>query len=147
MSLSVESWRVTLACQEERRSLTAMLGRLKEPQLEGLVRALETRGGEPGPCCPVPANQRRPSDQSEAWLMARVFRGWGEDTGAMVRLPWCDQGDTDIYTCCNPFHWARVVTPGGSGCELGYGQGFLSLDRSQTSKTRSLTFPLKKIYL
>ena len=123
-----------------------MLGRLKEQQLEGLVRALETRGGEPGPCCPVPANQRRPSDQSETRVMARVFRGWGEDTGDMVRLPWCDQGDTDIYTCCNPFHWARVVTPGVSSYELGYGQGFFSLNRSQTSKTRSLAFPLKKRY-
>ena len=98
-----------------------MLGRLKEPVLEGLVRALETRGAEPGPCCPVPpANQRRglaSGDQSEAGLMARVFRGWGEDSEAMVtmvRLPWCDLGEPDLYTCCNPFHWSRVCTPGGS---------------------------------
>ena len=96
-----------------------MLGRLKEPVLEGLVRALESRGAEPGPCCPVPpANQRRglaSGDQSEAGLMARVFRGWEEDSEDMVRLPWCDLGEPGLYTCCNPFHWSRVCTPGGSG--------------------------------
>ena len=107
--------RVRLSAQEERRSLTAILGRLKEAALEGLLRALETGGAEPGPCCPVPANQRpagASSDQSEpALAMARVFRGWGE-SGDMVRLPWCDPGDPDIYTCCNPFHWSRVCPPG-----------------------------------
>ena len=91
-----------------------MLGRLKETQLEGLVKALDTRGGEPGPCCPVPANQRptlaRTHDQSEAAIMARVFRGWSE--GDMVRLPWCEEEELGLYICCNPFHWSRVYPSG-----------------------------------
>ena len=91
-----------------------MLGRLKETQLEGLVKALDTRGGEPGPCCPVPANQRpalaRAHDQSEAAIMARVFRGWSE--GDMVRLPWCEEEELGLYICCNPFHWSRVCPSG-----------------------------------
>ena len=89
-----------------------MLGRLKETQLEGLVRALETRGGEPGPCCPVPANQRPGlSDQSEAGVMARVFRGWPDDQ-VMVTLPWCYNEEPSLYICCNPFHWSRVCHTG-----------------------------------
>ena len=89
-----------------------MLGRLKETQLEGLVRALETRGGEPGPCCPVPANQRPGlSDQSEAGVMARVFRGWPHDQ-VMVTLPWCYNEEPSLYICCNPFHWSRVCHTG-----------------------------------
>ena len=43
--------RVTPGLQDEKRNISAVLGRLKEPQLEGLVRAVETQGAVPGPCC------------------------------------------------------------------------------------------------
>ena len=102
--------------QDEKKVVTAVLSRLKEPQVAGLVAAVETRGAEPGPCCPVPALPR-PGPAPIHALMCRLYRGWGPDTREaweLVRLPSCDcDTSDDIYTCCNPYHWSRLLQPGG----------------------------------
>jgi len=94
-------------CQDaQRKSVTSMLQRLKEGQLESLVKAVETNGEDPGQCCPVPAQDR---DLAPNLIMCQLFR-WSNVSEAdqMVRLPWCSS-HCDIYVCCNPFHWSRVI--------------------------------------
>ena len=103
--------------QDEKKVVTAVLSRLKEPQVAGLVAAVESRGADPGPCCPVPALPR-PGPAPIHALLCRLYR-WGGGpepalAGELVRLPSCDcDTSDDIYTCCNPYHWSRVLDPGG----------------------------------
>ena len=97
----------------KKKSISSMLHRLKEAQLESLVRAVETGGQEPGQCCPVPVQGR---DVSPHVVMCHVFR-WrhlvtSEDQ--LVRLPLCSSDSDHIYTCCNPYHWSRVIHSGNT---------------------------------
>ncbi|GFS06672.1 mothers against decapentaplegic homolog [Elysia marginata] len=101
----------------------AFFKRLKEEQLENLVHAMESRGGEVTPCVPVSKTELRQHRTaglgavSPHILCCRVFRwpGLRSDT-EMRRLPSCKTGSDDAggggtggVVCCNPYHWSVVV--------------------------------------
>lgn len=109
---------VSLQEELELKSVThSFLKRLKVEQLEVLVRAMESRGGEVTPCVPV--------SRSDLWLgkhvvspyvlCCRVFR-WPDlrSDVEMKRLPSCTRlnEDKEAVVCCNPYHWSVVVKIG-----------------------------------
>lgn len=107
--------------QEDRRNVaTAMLKRLKEPALEGLVRAVENKGADTGSCCLVPKGDLRLGRHtvSPHLLCCQLFR-WSDISyeWELVRVPLCmiNWENDQLYTCCNPYHWARLAKPGSSG--------------------------------
>ncbi|GFN98057.1 mothers against decapentaplegic homolog [Plakobranchus ocellatus] len=108
--------------------------RLKEDQLENLLRAMESRGGEVTPCVQVSKSELRVSGglkgQGSAPVMVpphvlccRVFRWPGlKNNAELKRLPSCDGGgggdgiekdggggSRNNMICCNPYHWSIVV--------------------------------------
>ena len=104
--------------QDDRRNVaTAMLKRLKEPALEGLVRAVENKGADSGSCCLVPRGDLRLGRHtvSPHLLCCQLFR-WSDISyeWEVVRVPLCiiSREDDQLYTCCNPYHWARLAKPG-----------------------------------
>lgn len=107
--------------QDDRRNVaTAMLKRLKEPALEGLVRAVENKGADTGSCCLVPKGDLRLGRHtvSPHLLCCQLFRWWDlTQEWELVRLPLCTmtQENDQLYTCCNPYHWARLAKTGSSG--------------------------------
>jgi len=107
--------------QDDRRNVaTAMLKRLKEPALEGLVRAVENKGADSGSCCLVPRGDLRLGRHtvSPHLLCCQLFR-WSDISyeWEVVRIPLCiiSREDDQLYTCCNPYHWARLAKPGSPG--------------------------------
>ncbi|KAK3748562.1 hypothetical protein RRG08_011644 [Elysia crispata] len=109
----------------------AFFKRLKEEQLENLLHAMESKGGEVTPCVPVSKTDLRaggtyktqqpagpgpgagPVTVSPHVLCCRVFRwpGLRSDT-EMRRLPSCrcgGPGHAGSVVCCNPYHWSVVV--------------------------------------
>lgn len=112
------------AAEGELKALThAVLKRCKERQLEGLLRAVESRGAARTPCVLLPARgEARLGAQRDALpaLLCRVFR-WPElrHGAPLKRLRGCCQADGAAPTelvCCNPHHLSRL-------CELGTGRG------------------------
>ena len=114
---------VTECSQNDKKSLTTILNRVKEPQLESLVRAVETQGEDADQCCPVPSQGATPHSHHGATsqgygatshgaplLLCHLARGWSKEQ-EMVRIPGVCEQDS-LYTCCNPYHWSRVLTPG-----------------------------------
>jgi len=96
---------------DDKKTITAMLSRLKDSQLESLVLAVETQGEDIGQCCPVPMQGR---SEPPHVRMVQVFRNWEAVTSSehLVRLPWCYCDISDnIYICCNPYHWSRTIHP------------------------------------
>ena len=100
--------------QDDRRNVaTAMLKRLKEPALEGLVRAVENKGADTGSCCLVPKGNLRLGRHtvSPHVLCCQLFR-WSDlaQEQELIRLPLCTMSfeNDQLYTCCNPYHWARI---------------------------------------
>uniref|UniRef100_A0A8C9G560 SMAD family member 7 n=1 Tax=Pavo cristatus TaxID=9049 RepID=A0A8C9G560_PAVCR len=107
------------AAEGELKALThAVLKRCKERQLEGLLRAVESRGAARTPCVLLPARgEARLGAQRDALpaLLCRVFR-WPElrHGAPLKRLRGCCQADGAAPTelvCCNPHHLSRL-------CEL-----------------------------
>ncbi|CAG5116354.1 unnamed protein product [Candidula unifasciata] len=99
----------------EFKSVTnSFLKRLKEDQLEALVQAMESRGGEVTPCVPVAKSFLRIGRLmvSPYVLCCRVFR-WPDlkSDADMKRLPSCmrQNEDKEAVICCNPYHWSLVV--------------------------------------
>ncbi|KAM8961016.1 mothers against decapentaplegic homolog 7 isoform 1-T1 [Pelodytes ibericus] len=94
----------------------SVLRRLKERQLEGLLAAVESRGGARSPCLLLPA--ARLDSRLGSWplpvLLCRVFR-WPELRlgSPLKRLSCCEShGKTNPeLVCCNPHHLSRL-------CEL-----------------------------
>ena len=105
---------------EDRRALaTAVLKRLKEPALEGLVRAVEAAGQDSGVCCRVPRCALRLGRRgavSPQVLTAQLFR-WPEVRGEeeLVRVGAVCRGEEGDLVCCNPWHWARRLDTGEPG--------------------------------
>ena len=102
---------------ERRAVATAVLKRLKEPALEGLVRALEGSGKDSGVCCLVPKGGLRLGrlgTVSPQVLTAQLFR-WPDvqEEEQLVQVkPLCENQDQDLFVCCNPWHWARALPTG-----------------------------------
>jgi len=105
---------------ERRAVATAVLKRLKEPALEGLVRALEGSGKDSGVCCLVPKGGLRLGrlgTVSPQVLTAQLFR-WPDvqEEEQLVQVkPLCENQDQDLFVCCNPWHWARALPSGPQG--------------------------------
>ena len=105
---------------QELKSVTqSFFKRLKEDQLETLLQAMESKGGEKTPCIPVSKSDIRLGRRtvSPYILCCRVFR-WpdlSKDTD-MKRLPCCERQneEKEAVICCNPYHWSLVVHIGES---------------------------------
>ncbi|KAK6958687.1 mothers against decapentaplegic 6 [Biomphalaria glabrata] len=103
--------------QEELELKTAthsFFKKLKEEQLQVLLQAMESRGGEITPCVPVAKSEIRVGKHmvSPYNLCCRVFR-WPDlkSDAEMKRLPNCtfQNDEKDAVICCNPYHWSLVV--------------------------------------
>ncbi|KAL2296385.1 hypothetical protein Nmel_015700, partial [Mimus melanotis] len=102
----------------ELKALThAVLKRLKERQLEGLLQAVESRGGARTPCLLLPA--KADSRLGQHWyplpmLLCKVFR-WPDlrHCSEVKRLCSCESYSKahPELVCCNPHHLSRL-------CEL-----------------------------
>lgn len=94
----------------------SMLKRLKEGQLELLVQAVESRGGDTSTCVSVPRGDVRMGRRSVAphVLCCQLLR-WPDlkQPFELKRLASCCAHDEDdpVYTCCNPYHWSRLCKP------------------------------------
>ncbi|XP_063815217.1 mothers against decapentaplegic homolog 7 [Pseudophryne corroboree] len=96
----------------------SVLRRLKERQLEGLLQAVESRGGARSPCLLLPAAKldSRPGQQplSLPLLLCRIFR-WPDlrHSAEVKRLSCCESygKSNPELLCCNPHHLSRL-------CEL-----------------------------
>ena len=95
----------------------SMLKRLKESQLEMLLQALESKGGETTECVLLPKGELRLGRRtvSPHVLCCQLFRWPGtlKSQSQMKRLPCCGTLVTDpAYVCCNPHHWSLLLDPG-----------------------------------
>ena len=95
----------------------SMLKRLKESQLEMLLQALESKGGETTECVLLPKGELRLGRRMVAphVLCCQLFRWPGtlKSETQMKRLPCCTTLATDpAYVCCNPHHWSLLLDPG-----------------------------------
>ncbi|XP_042307340.1 mothers against decapentaplegic homolog 7 isoform X2 [Sceloporus undulatus] len=107
--------------EAELKALThAVLKRLKEKHLEGLLQAVESRGGARTSCLLLPSKGDAKLGQhwySLPLLLGKVFRWPDLRPGSEVkRLVGCECYGTkslrpDALVCCNPFHLSRL-------CEL-----------------------------
>lgn len=105
--------------EAELKALThAVLKRLKERHLEGLLHAVETKGAARTACLLLPAkgdSRLGPHWYSLPLLLCKVFRWPDLRPGAEVkRLCCCEsygKSHPDLV-CCNPYHLSRL-------CELG----------------------------
>lgn len=125
---------------EEKAVAQAMLKRLKESQLESLLLALESKGGETTDCVLLPKGDLRLGRRQVApqLLCCRLFR-WRDvlkSDSQLKRLPCCSTLSTDpAYVCCNPHHWSLVMDPDFPPVELTdtLGVDGLSFQRVQKS--------------
>ncbi|XP_017566823.1 mothers against decapentaplegic homolog 7 [Pygocentrus nattereri] len=104
--------------EAELKALThSVLKRIKEKQLEGLLQAVESRGGARSPCLLLPSKVDAKLGQqsySLPLLLSKVFRWPDLRHGAeLKRLPGCESyGKVNPeLVCCNPHHMSRL-------CEL-----------------------------
>ncbi|XP_064293993.1 mothers against decapentaplegic homolog 7 isoform X1 [Phalacrocorax carbo] len=110
--------RAAAGAEAELKALThAVLKRLKERQLEGLLHAVESRGGARTPCLLLPA--KADSRLGQHWyplpvLLCKVFR-WPDlrHCSEVKRLCCCESYGKahPELVCCNPHHLSRL-------CEL-----------------------------
>ncbi|KAM6329166.1 mothers against decapentaplegic homolog 7-like isoform X3 [Rissa tridactyla] len=110
--------RASAGAEAELKALThAVLKRLKERQLEGLLHAVESRGGARTPCLLLPA--KADSRLGQHWyplpvLLCKVFR-WPDlrHCSEVKRLCGCESYGKahPELVCCNPHHLSRL-------CEL-----------------------------
>lgn len=101
-----------------------LLRRLTEAQLELLVAALDSGGGDPGECVLVPRELGEECVGGRSLpphlLMVWVWR-WPDllsasqySTTPLQRLPSCAARNDHVYVCANPYHWARLLQTGTS---------------------------------
>ncbi|XP_018411237.1 PREDICTED: mothers against decapentaplegic homolog 7 isoform X2 [Nanorana parkeri] len=111
--------RAQLGSEAELKAIThSVLKRLKERQLEGLLQAVESRGGTRSPCLLLPAAKldSRLCQQpfSLPLLFGKVFR-WPDlrHSAEVKRLSCCESygKNNPELLCCNPHHLSRL-------CEL-----------------------------
>ena len=107
---------------QELKSVTqSFFKRLKEDQLETLLQAMESKGGEKTACVPVSKSDLRLGRRtvSPYMLCCRVFR-WPDlpRDAEMKRLPSCERQneEKEAVICCNPYHWSLVVSIGKTYC-------------------------------
>lgn len=101
---------------EVKSVVQSMLKRLKESQLEMLLHALESKGGETTECVLLPKGELRMGKRivSPHVLCCQLFRWPSElhSESQMKRLPCCSTLASDpSYVCCNPHHWSLILDP------------------------------------
>ncbi|CAN0346424.1 unnamed protein product [Bubo scandiacus] len=115
---AVRGGRGSAGAEGELKALThAVLKRLKERQLEGLLHAVESRGGARTPCLLLPA--KADSRLGQHWyplpvLLCKVFRWPDLRHSAEVKRLCCCESYGKAHpelVCCNPHHLSRL-------CEL-----------------------------
>lgn len=118
---------IQLIPASKNKQIRAMLMRLKEASLENLLKAVRTRGSDPGGCVLMPLKAGNSCVAAHV-LMAQLFR-WPDlvAEAQMKRLSFCESSISHdlsekqchqqqdfkhrprLYECCNPFHWSRLV--------------------------------------
>uniref|UniRef100_A0A8C7TEH4 Mothers against decapentaplegic homolog n=1 Tax=Oncorhynchus mykiss TaxID=8022 RepID=A0A8C7TEH4_ONCMY len=104
--------------EAELKALThSILKKIKEKQLEGLLQAVESKGGARSPCLLLPSKVDTKLGQqsySLPLLLYKVFR-WSDlrHCSELKRLPCCESYGkiNPELVCCNPHHMSRL-------CEL-----------------------------
>lgn len=108
------------AAKELKGAAQQLLRRLTEAQLELLVSALESQGGDPGQCVLVPRNSSEEDVGGRSFpphlLMVWAWR-WPDLhahalSTPLKRLPTCAARNDPVYVCANPYHWARLLQTG-----------------------------------
>ncbi|CAH2296729.1 mothers against decapentaplegic homolog 7 isoform X2 [Pelobates cultripes] len=111
--------RAPLGSEAELKALThSVLKRLKERQLEGLLQAVESKGGARSPCLLLPSTKLDPRLAQQPFplplLLCKVFR-WPDlrHCSQAKRLSCCESygKNNPELVCCNPHHLSRL-------CEL-----------------------------
>ncbi|XP_063216781.1 mothers against decapentaplegic homolog 6 [Bacillus rossius redtenbacheri] len=89
-------------------ALRTLLKHLKEPQLEALATAVESRGAELSACVLLP----RDPTWDALLLCCRAWR-WPDLRlpCEVKRLPACRATKDPGCICCNPYHWSRLCKP------------------------------------
>ncbi|NXI45476.1 SMAD7 protein, partial [Galbula dea] len=110
--------RASAGAEAELKALTySVLKRLKERQLEGLLHAVESRGGARTPCLLLPA--KADTCLGQHWyplpvLLCKVFRWPDLRHCSQVKRLCCCESYSKAHpelVCCNPHHLSRL-------CEL-----------------------------
>lgn len=110
------------AAQQIKVAAFHLLRRLTEAQLELLVAALDSGGGDPGECVLVPreAGEERVGGHSLpphllmcwVWRWPDLFAPGQHGATPLQRLPSCAARNDHVYVCANPHHWARLLQTG-----------------------------------
>lgn len=99
-----------------------MLMRLKKSNLESLLKAIQSKGADPGGCVMFPS-MASCLGMSAHVLLCQLFR-WPDlqsdydlkrlHSFCSLNNEPCKMQDLSIqsklYECCNPYHWSRVMT-------------------------------------
>lgn len=97
---------------EERKAVECLLKRLRDSQLETMLRAVQTRGRDGTACLPLPHGDVKLPREVVAphVLCCRLWR-WPQlrHQYELKRLPWC--AASPLHVCCNPYHWSIVHKP------------------------------------
>ena len=102
---------------EWKNHLHRILKRLKEKQLEQLLVAVESKGGEQTNCVYVPRDQQDRKNAA-ATLCCRIWRWPDLDSVPLKRLSSCVNQCEDTE-CINPYHWSRLLVIGKHGQDWG----------------------------
>lgn len=96
----------------------SMLKRLKEKNLEILLRSIESKGREETPCVLLPNVELKMGKLSTDphVLCCQIWR-WPDLTldTTLRRLPCCETDKDPLYVCCNPYHWSVQQNAGKNG--------------------------------
>lgn len=103
------------AAECAKKAVEAMLKRLREPQLETMLHAVQSRGRNGRGCLLLQGDEpvRLPREAiAPHVLCCRLWR-WPHlrHHYQLRRMPWC--GTSPMHVCCNPYHWSIVQEPGG----------------------------------
>lgn len=99
-----------------RTAVNLMLKKLKENQLENLVKSIECHGAEVAKCVLVPRQEVHVNNRSISphVLCCQLWRRWTDvtDESELRPLHWCNSSSDPFFVCINPYHWSRVSKPG-----------------------------------
>ena len=106
-----------MAEQELKNMVHVLLKRLPEERLEALLRAVETKGGQPGGCVMVARSDADRQSAPPPYLLCKLYR-WSDlqPSAPLKVLCLCrsfhaaDGGALQV--CCNPYHYSRLCGPG-----------------------------------
>lgn len=86
--------------------------RLKKSNLEILLKAVSSKGADPGKCVTIPSLTTC-AGLAPNVLMCQLFR-WPDlqSDFTLKKLPICTEIVSKevfpLYQCCNPYHWSKI---------------------------------------